>query len=62
MPTVGGKPHKLVNQGAYRPWRCHLLENPMVASLSRVDISAQNIDDSSPKEDEDNDVDTFITM
>ena len=39
-----------------------LLEDPTIANLYRVDITTQNIEDSSPKEDEDNDVDTLIVM
>ena len=39
-----------------------ILEDPIVTNLSGVDTSAQNIEDSSPKEDEDNDVDTLIAM
>ena len=39
-----------------------LLKHPTVANLSGVAISAHNIKDSSPKEDDYNDVDTLIAM
>ena len=38
-----------------------LMEDPMVTNLFGVDTTAQNMEDSSPKEDEENDVDTLLT-
>ena len=39
-----------------------LLEDPMRANLSGVDTDAQKFEDSSQKEDEENDEDTLIAM
>ena len=56
IPPLAGEPGELVEL------EDELTEDPTVASLSGVDSSALYVDDSSPKDDETNDVDTFLAM
>ena len=56
IPPFPGEPRELIELDN------ELLEDPTVASLSGVDVDAQNFDDSSQKEDKENDEDNLIGM
>ena len=56
IPPLVGEPRELIELDN------ELLEDPTVASLSGVDVDAQNFDDSSQKEDKENDEDNLIGM
>ena len=52
----------LVNLGELIELDDELLEDPMVASLSRMDVDAQNFDDRSQNEEEKNNEGNLIAM
>ena len=56
IPPLAGEPRELIELDD------DLLEDPIVANLSGVDIDAQNFEDSSEKEDKENDENNLIAM
>ena len=56
IPPLAGEPGELIDLDE------ELIEDPTVARLSGDDTNAQIGDDSSQKEEEENDVDTLIAM
>ena len=56
IPPLAGEPRELIELDD------DLTENPTIASLSVVDTTALNVDDSSPIDDETNDMDTLLAM
>ena len=56
IPPLAGEPGELVELDD------DLMEDPTVASLSGVDTTALNVDDSSPIDDESNDMDNLLVM
>ena len=56
IPPLAGEPRELVEL------EDELTENTMVDSISGVDTSALNVDDSSPNDDETNDVAMLLPM
>ena len=56
IPPLAGEPAELINLDD------ELIEDPIVARLSGDDTNAQIGDESSQKEEEENDVDTLIAM
>ena len=56
IAPLAGEPRELIELDD------DLLEDPIVANLSGVDIDAQNFEDSSEKEDKENDENNLIAM
>ena len=56
IPPLASEPGELIELDN------DLTEDPTIASLSRVDTIALKVDDSSPIDDESNDMDTLLAM